>query len=72
MCGSILFPYWHVDGVVEAGVFIPQLVGGGKIPSFLVGLTEETSKCLSRWIHIECPRDVQSGAHRCCKGIQQD
>lgn len=51
-------PYWHVNGVVEAGVFISQLEGCGMIPSFLVGLTEETSMHLSHRIHVEHVRDV--------------
>ena len=61
------FSYWHVDGVVEAGVFIPQYSSGSNIFSFPVILIEGASNDLSRWIHTERVRDV----NRPCKGIQK-
>lgn len=64
--------YWHVDGVVEAGVISLQIVGNSMIPSFLVSLTEETSIRLPHRIHIEHVEDVKSGAVCPCKGMQQD
>lgn len=50
-------PYWHVDGVVEAGVFIPQYNSRSNIFSFSVSI-EGTSNDLSRWIHMERVQDV--------------
>ena len=50
--------YWHVDGVFEAGVFIPQYNSRSNICSFSVILIEGASNDLSRWIHMERVQDV--------------
>jgi len=58
--------YRHVDGGVEASLLVPQLVGGGEVSRFLVGVTEEPSIGRSHGIHAQRVRDVQAGAHRLC------
>ena len=66
------FTYFHVDGVVDAGLFICQLIGGNKISSFPVSITEETSMCWSRWINVKHIGNVESVARYACKGTLYD